>query len=83
METAKGWRKRQIANKFPERVIWFVTDDYGNQIRFVETENCRFWYPAVDKKIHAIFMSWKDVDEWGSPLDWATYCKGNANDQRA
>ena len=60
------------------RKIWFTTDDYGDLIRFVVTASgVRFWYPAVDKKVHALFASWGDVDEWGSPLDWATYCKEN------
>jgi hypothetical protein len=59
-----------------KRKIWFVTDDYGNLWRFVETDSgVRFWYPAVNQKIHSLFMSWSDVDDWGSPLDWDTYCK--------
>jgi hypothetical protein len=58
------------------RKIWFLVDDYGNQWRFVETvTGIRFWGPAPNKKIHALFMSWGDVDDWGSPLDWDTYAK--------
>ena len=53
--------------------IWFVTDDFGNQIRFVRTANTQFSYPAVDKKIYAQFMSWGTVDGWGSPVDWQAY----------
>jgi hypothetical protein len=52
------------------RKIWFITDDYGDLIRFVVTASgVRFWYPAVDKKVHALFASWGDVDEWGSPKE--------------
>lgn len=57
------------------RKIWFVTDDYGNLWRFVESSGVRFWYDAPVKKIYDLFMSWGDADAWGSPLDWATYCK--------
>lgn len=48
------------------RVVTFFVDDYGNQCRRVRTESCWFWYPAVDKKIYNLFMSWGNYDEWGS-----------------
>lgn len=48
------------------REVRFLTDDYGNLCRYVETEACRFWYPAVGRKIYALFMSWGNYDEWGS-----------------
>jgi hypothetical protein len=54
------------------RKIWFITDDYGDLIRFVVTASgVRFWYPAVGKKEHALFAAWGDVDEWGSPKERA------------
>lgn len=40
-------------------------DDYGNLYRWVETETCRFWYPAASKKVYDLFKSWSIYDEWG------------------
>jgi hypothetical protein len=48
------------------RAVRFFTDDYGNLWRHVETDTVRFWYDAPNKKIHALFMSWGNYDEWGS-----------------
>ena len=44
----------------------FFTDDFGCLYRHVETETCRFWYPAASKKVYDLFMSWGNYDEWGS-----------------
>ena len=55
------------------RKVWFTTDDYGNLWRFVSVAGFVFWYAAPSKKTHDLFMSWGDVDDWGSPLDWASY----------
>lgn len=55
------------------RKVWFTTDDYGNLWRFVSGDGFVFWYDAPSRRIHDLFMSWGDVDDWGSPLDWASY----------
>lgn len=47
------------------RIVRLFTDDFGNLCRYVETESCKFWYPAVGKKEHALFMSWEIYDDWG------------------
>lgn len=48
------------------RKTTFFVDDFGNLCRYVETEVCRFWYPAVDRKTYALFKSWGNYDEWGA-----------------
>jgi hypothetical protein len=48
------------------RKVWFFTDDYGNLCRGVEVSTCWFWYPAVNKKEHALFVSWGNYDDWGA-----------------
>ena len=47
------------------RQVTFLVDNYGNLCRFVRTESCYFWYPAVSKKIYDLFKSWGNYDEWG------------------
>jgi len=48
------------------RTVRFFVDDYGNLCRYVQTQSCRFWYPAYHKKEFDLVMSWGTHDEWGS-----------------
>lgn len=49
------------------RKVWFTTDNYGNLWRFVSGAGFVCCYAAPSKKTHDLFMSWGDVDDWGSP----------------
>ena len=48
------------------RTVNFFVDDYGNLCRHVQTESCRFWYPAYYKKEFDLVMSGGNYDEWGA-----------------
>ena len=49
------------------RNVWYITDDYGTLVRFVETESgVRFWWDAIHETAVAKILGYT---QWKSKYD--------------